>query len=140
MFDHGAAGFGAVPARLGAVRHVFVVLELLALRRACVASLRTSIASRDRERALPRGQFGCERAVLRAIHAGVHRLDVLFSPFRDESRAVVEARIAGYLAIGAHFGALDEVLVMRRGLLAPRLAAAQSGEPSQGPNDNRYHT
>lgn len=72
VLDHGAAGLGAVSARLGAVHHMLVVLELLALLRTFVASLRTPVTSRGREAALTRGQLRCEGTIIGAIHAGVH--------------------------------------------------------------------
>ena len=125
MHDHGAAGFGAVSARLGAVRHVFVVLELLTLLGTFIASLRATVASGGRIHALPCGQLAGERTELRAIHAGVHRLDMRCFPFFDEARAMVEAGIARYLAVSACFGAFREVLVMHAGLLGRRLNPAQ---------------
>jgi hypothetical protein len=140
MLDHGAAGFGTVSARLGAIRHVFVILELLAFLRACVARLRAPVTSRGRKRTLTCGQLGREGTVLGTIDTGVHRLDVLFFSVRDESRAMVEARIAGHLAISARLGALDEMLVVLSGLLGIRLDFAQSREPCNGPNDGHHHS
>jgi hypothetical protein len=85
------------------------------------------------------GQLGRERTILSAIHASVHRLDVLFFPFCDERRAVLEARIARDLAVNACLGAFDEVLVVRIGLLGPRLYPGKGSEPCEGRKDNRHH-
>jgi hypothetical protein len=138
MLDHGAAGFGTVPARFGAIRHVLVVLEFLALLCTIIARFRASVARRGREWALPGGQFGRQRAVFGAIDARVHRLDVLLFSARDESRAVVKTSIARYLTIGASFGALREMLMVRIGLISQRLDPVEGGEPAKEPQGERH--
>jgi hypothetical protein len=140
MLDHAAAGFSTVSARLGAVSHVFVVLELLALHRTLVASLRTPVTSRCRERTLSGGQLGRQRAVLSAVNAGVHRFQMLLFPFCDESRAVLKTRIARHLAFGARLGAFDEVFVVRIGLLGPRFYPGKGNERYEGRKNNRHHS
>ena len=133
VLDHFAARLGAVAARLGAGRHVLVVLELLARLGALVVALRAALAGGCRERTVAGAQGGGQFAALRAIDAGVHALGVVFAPLGDQLGAVVEAGITMDLTVGTSLGALLKVRIVLVGLVGERFRAhGESGQAGSG--------
>src|SRR5262249_1964834 len=89
--EHVAALFGAVPARLGAVGHVLVLPELLAVRGALIATLRAALQHGIGEGALPGAQGRTRLTALRTVGTELCRLGVLFLTVGQQRQAVLEA-------------------------------------------------
>jgi hypothetical protein len=109
VLDHFTARLGAVATRLRAHRHVLVVREFLAGRRAVIVALRAALTSGRRVRTVAGAQRGCQFATLRAIDARVHGLDVVLVPLGKKIGAVLEAGITMDLTVCASLGARLEV-------------------------------
>src|SRR4051794_24672384 len=92
--DHFPAGLGAVAAGGGALLHVFVVGELLALGAAQVARLAAGVAGKAHERAVPGHELGGHGAERAAVVTGLQRTEVFLLTLGEHRRAVVEAGFA----------------------------------------------
>ena len=104
---------GTVATSLGTSGHFLVIRQRLAGSRTLVTTLRTAQRGVAREGALSGTQRGAHLAALCAVHTQMHALGVLLLPISDESRAVMEARIALHLAIRASRCALLQVCGVR---------------------------
>ena len=115
VLDHLPARLGAVAARLRAHRHVLVVREFLAGRRAVVVALRAALAGGRRVGTVTGTQSGGQFATLRAIDARVHALNVIFVPLGDQPGAVLETGITLDLTVGTSLGAAPRSAFRARG-------------------------
>jgi hypothetical protein len=107
--QHVATFLGAGAARLGASDHLFVIGKLLAGGSTLVTTLGTTFCRWDGELALPCAQRRAHFAALRAVHTKMHAPGILLFAVTHERCAVMEARIALNLAIGADGSAFQHV-------------------------------
>lgn len=101
VLDHFATGGGALLALLGTLLHVLVVSELGAGLAAFIAGFGTGFANGYRKRALPGNDIRRDGADIAAIDTELHRLDMLLFPSRHQFFAMVMARLAFELTVGA---------------------------------------
>jgi hypothetical protein len=133
VLDHLPARLGAVATGLRAHRHVLVVREFLAGRRAVVVALRAALAGGRRVWTVAGAQGGGQLATLRAIDARVHGLDVVLVALGKKIGAVLETGITMDLAVCAGLCARLEVHVVLVVLVAERVRTlGESSEADSG--------
>ena len=121
MLEHLATLLGTVAALLGAPSHVLVVRKSLAFGGAIVATFRAALQHGAGEGALPGTQGRTRLAALGAVSAELRRLGVFLLAVGQQRQAVLEARVALDLTVGADFCALQEMLcVFVLGAPSPR--------------------
>jgi len=141
--QHLLASLLALATFLGAISHDFVFGELLALLRALLANVGASLADVDGIRAAPSHDARRRRAQIGAILATGQRFAVHSFAAAQHRRAVIGARIALSLAIGALFGAFLKSISVRgdfRVCPARFIGCVDANGSEGGPEDERGHT
>ena len=104
---HRVAFLGTVAASLGASGHLLVIGDFLAGGCTVVTTFGTTFRRISGEHAFPSTQRRTQLAAIGAIHTAMHALGMILLPIGHERCAVMEARIASHLAIGADACALQ---------------------------------
>ena len=101
VLNHLPARLGTIAARLGALLHVIVVLEVFARFGAGVTRLGTRLASGHGHWTVAGDHFRCRRAKVGTVGTGAERLEVVLLAVGNQESAMVRARFALAHAIGA---------------------------------------
>jgi len=104
VLEHVSTRLLTLAAFLGTHLHVFVVRELLTLRRALGTRIDTGRADDARERTASRHDLRSARTHCRAVLAGRERDGMLLLAFTEHVGAVSRTHIARTLAVRACFG------------------------------------